>query len=67
MKVNVLNAQHFTVESWRCVTHTIVKCFQKCGLNLNQSNDGEDAIESRVAEDDWFQLKLHYISRIYIL
>jgi hypothetical protein len=46
MKVNVLDALHFIAESWRCVTHTaIVNCFQKCGFNLNQTNDGEDVRE----------------------
>jgi hypothetical protein len=34
-----------------------VNCFQKCGFNLNQTNDGEDATELGIAEDDWGQLK----------
>jgi hypothetical protein len=43
MTVNVLDALHFIAESWRCATHTaIVNCFQKCGFNLNQTNEGED-------------------------
>jgi hypothetical protein len=58
MKVNVLDAQHFTAESWHCVIHmTTMNCFQKCGLNLNQINDGEDVTEPNTAEDDWGQLK----------
>jgi hypothetical protein len=53
MKVNVLDALHFIAESWCCVTHTtIVKCFQKCGFNLNQTNDGEDVKELSIAEND---------------
>jgi hypothetical protein len=58
MKVNVLDALHFIIESWCCVTHaTIVNCFQKCGFNLNQTNDGEDVRELSVAENDWGKLK----------
>jgi hypothetical protein len=58
MKVNVLDAVHFIAESWCCVTHTtIVNCFQKCGFNLNQINDGEDVIELRISENDWGKLK----------
>jgi hypothetical protein len=58
MKVNVLDAQHFIAESWRCVSHeTIVNCFQKCGYNLNQSSDNEDAAELSIAKDDWDELK----------
>jgi hypothetical protein len=58
MKINVLDAQHFTMVSWHCVTHmTIANCLQKCGFNLNQTNDGEDATEFTTARDDWVQLK----------
>jgi hypothetical protein len=58
MKVNILNGQHFTVESWRCVTHvSVVNCFQKCGWDLNETDDGEDATELTIARDDWDLLK----------
>jgi hypothetical protein len=58
MKVNVLDALHFIAESWCCVTHTtIVNCLQKCGFNLNQTNDGEDVRELSIAENDWGKLK----------
>jgi hypothetical protein len=43
IKETALDALHFTVESWHCLTHMrIVNCFLKCGFNLNYSNDGED-------------------------
>jgi hypothetical protein len=45
MKLNVFGAQHVTVESWCCVTHTIVNCFQKCGFILSQVSYGEDTTE----------------------
>jgi hypothetical protein len=52
-KTNVLDAQHFIVEPWHCVTYTtIVNCFQKWGFNLNQTNDGEDAAELSIAKAD---------------
>jgi hypothetical protein len=35
----------------------IVNCFQKCGFNLNQTNDGEDVKELSIAENDWGKLK----------
>jgi hypothetical protein len=58
MKVNVLDALHFIAKSWHCITHTtIVNCFQKCGFNLNQTNDGEDVRELSIAENDWGKLK----------
>jgi hypothetical protein len=58
MKVNVLDALHLIAESWRCVTHaTIVNCFQKCGFNLNQTNDSEDVRELSIVENDWGKLK----------
>jgi hypothetical protein len=58
MKVNVLDALHFVAESWRRVTHaTIVNCFQKCGFNLNQTNDGEDVRKLSIAENDQGKLK----------
>jgi hypothetical protein len=57
-KVNVLDALHFIAESWRCVTHTtIVNCFQKSGFNLNETDDGEDVRELRIAENGWGKLK----------
>jgi hypothetical protein len=37
---------------------TTGNCFQKCGCNLNQTNDGEDATECKIAEDDWGNLKV---------
>jgi hypothetical protein len=58
MNVNVLDAQHFIGESWRCVTHiTVVSCCQKCGFSLIQTNDGEEAIELGKAGHDSGQLK----------
>jgi hypothetical protein len=58
MKVNALDALQFIAESWRCVTNTtIVNCFQKCGFNLNQINDGEDVRELSIAKNDWDKLK----------
>jgi hypothetical protein len=58
MKLNVLDALQFISESWRCVTQmTIVNCFQKCGFNLNQANNGEDVREISIAENDWSVLK----------
>jgi hypothetical protein len=36
---------------------TTVNCFQKCGFNSNQTNDGEDATECSIAKDDWGQLR----------
>jgi hypothetical protein len=36
---------------------TIVSCFQKCGFNLNQTNDGEDVRELSTAKNDWSKLK----------
>jgi hypothetical protein len=57
MKVNVLDSQHSIAESWHCHTYDHGDCFQKCGFNFNQSNDGEDATELSIAKDDWGQLK----------
>jgi hypothetical protein len=34
-----------------------VNCFQKCGFNLNQTNDGKDVRELSIAENDWGKLK----------
>jgi hypothetical protein len=34
-----------------------VNCFQKCGFNLNQTNDGEDVRELSIAKNDWGKLK----------
>jgi hypothetical protein len=57
-KVNVLDALHFIAESWRYATHTtIVNCVQKCGFNLNQTNDGENVRELSIAENNWGKLK----------
>jgi hypothetical protein len=36
---------------------TTINCFQKCGFNLNQTNDGEDATECSMAKDNWGQLR----------
>jgi hypothetical protein len=36
---------------------TIANCFQKCGFNLSQTNNGEGATDLSIAEDDWGQLK----------
>jgi hypothetical protein len=32
-----------------------VECFQKCGFNLNEANDGEDQVELGITKDDWGQ------------
>jgi len=39
LNVHFLDVLHFfTTESWHRVSHvTVVKCFQKCGFDLNQS------------------------------
>jgi hypothetical protein len=67
MKVNVLDALHFIAESWRYVTHTtVVNCFQKCGFNLNQTNDGEDVRELSIAENDWGKLKVGILFQEYV-
>jgi hypothetical protein len=34
-----------------------VNCFQKCGFNLNQTNDGEDVRELSIAKNNWGKLK----------
>jgi hypothetical protein len=36
---------------------TTVNCFQKCGFDDNQTDDGEDATELSIAKVDWGQLK----------
>jgi hypothetical protein len=57
LKLSVLDAQHSTVESQHCVIHmTIVNYFQKCGFNFHQTDDGKDATDLTIAEDDWSQL-----------
>jgi hypothetical protein len=67
MKVNVVDAQHFNAETWCCVTYTTrVNCFQKCGFNLNQTNDGEDETELSTAEDDWGQVKADVSFQEYV-
>jgi hypothetical protein len=49
------------------VSHTtIVNCFQKCGFNLNQTNDGEDVRELSIAENDWGKLKASVSFQEYI-
>jgi hypothetical protein len=45
MKVNVLAAEHITVESRCCVVHTVVNCFQKFRFSFNQISYGEDTTE----------------------
>jgi hypothetical protein len=61
IKVNVLDAQHITVESRHCVTRTtIVNCFQKCGFNFKQTDNGEDTTELSIAEDGCGQLQAGY-------
>jgi hypothetical protein len=54
-----LDVKCFGYTTFSCrITHTIiVNCFLKCGFTLNQTNDGEDATELSIAEDDWDQLK----------
>jgi hypothetical protein len=67
MKINVLDALHFIAESWCCVTHTtIVNCFQKCGFDLNQTNDGEDVRELSIAKNDWGKLKARVSFQEYV-
>jgi hypothetical protein len=39
---------------------TIVNCFQKCGFNLNQTNDREDVRELSIAENDWGKQVYHF-------
>jgi hypothetical protein len=40
------------------VSHVpIVNCFQKCGFDLNETDDGEDSKEIAIARDDWDPLK----------
>jgi opacity protein-like surface antigen len=36
---------------------TTVNGFRKCGFNLNQTNDGEDATECSIAKEHWGQLR----------
>jgi hypothetical protein len=46
MKVNILDAQHFTAETWcHFFRITIVYHFHNCGFHLNQTNDSEDATD----------------------
>jgi hypothetical protein len=37
--------------------HTYGNSFQKCGVNLNQTSDGEDATDFIIPKDDRGQLK----------
>ena len=36
---------------------TRVNRFQKCGLNLNETNDGGGSADLGIAKDDWAQLR----------
>jgi hypothetical protein len=49
-----------------CVTYTTVNCFQKCGFNLNQTNDGEDETELSKANEDWSQVKADVSFQEYV-
>jgi len=50
---------HYT--SWQnhsAASHmTRVNCFQKRGLNLNETNDSGGSTELSIAKDDWAQLR----------
>jgi hypothetical protein len=49
---------NISLQNHGTVIHTtIVNCFQKCGFNLNQTSDGEDVTELRIAKNDWGKLK----------
>lgn len=35
-----------------------MKCFQKCGFNSYETNDGKNVTELSIPEDEWGQLKV---------
>jgi hypothetical protein len=43
-----------------------MNCVQKCGFNLNQTNDDEYATELIIAKNDWGQLKAGVSFQEYI-
>lgn len=46
MIIEVVDASHFNVELWCCVTcTTVVNCFEKYGFNENATDTGKDAAE----------------------
>jgi hypothetical protein len=49
---------YISLQNHGAITHTTtVNFFQKCGFNLNQTNDGEDVTELSIGENDWGKLK----------
>jgi hypothetical protein len=60
--INVLDGQHFVVESWHCLTHmTAVNRFQKCGFSKIKPRAVKmQPTQLSTAEDDWGQLKADY-------
>lgn len=60
LKIDVLQALHFTLTAWRQVKQsTVVNCFKKCGYGIVPSvasSDEQQEEQVEVSEDDWLRL-----------
>jgi hypothetical protein len=57
LKIDVLQALHFTLTAWRQVKQsTVVNCFKKCGYtSVNPPSEEQDE-QVEVSEEDWLRL-----------
>lgn len=59
LKIDVLQAMHFTLTAWRQVKQsTVINCFKKCGYGSLPVPSNNEEEEVGVTEDDWNRLEI---------